>query len=286
MPRSKGEPIGVIDNPRPQPTVNLNTRLGGNRCDHDGKATVKRAELTPGPLRSVRAKIARADEHLSTIRRLDGEFETVDCHVMFTEDRELNLGYFVIQMPEPPLELSAVVGDFLSNIRSALDYMVTQVVAANPPHKPNRQTMFPICSSRDNFQEQLKRRRLAGVPSNALTIIESVQPFDLLRHPLALLDELCNADKHRDLHFTTSVASDLAVSFSRGGHVYYHMVLGNDEVRNGAVLGGVGMDLTMAQPLPDVHIDSEAEAFIAFRDVLNSWEDPLPLSATLEEIRT
>src|SRR4051794_32570517 len=84
--------------------------LGGNRCDRDGKATVKRAELTPDPLLSVRAKIARADEHLSTIRRLDGEFETVDCHVMFTEDRERNLGYFVIQMPEPPLELSAVVG--------------------------------------------------------------------------------------------------------------------------------------------------------------------------------
>ena len=28
MPRPKGEPIGVIDNPRPRPTVNLNTRFG------------------------------------------------------------------------------------------------------------------------------------------------------------------------------------------------------------------------------------------------------------------
>ena len=95
--------------------------------------------------------------------------------------------------------------------------------------------MFPICSAPEEFVSQIRGKRLAGVCQEAIKIIENIQPYHNSNHPLALLDKLYNADKHRDLNYTLSVASDLDISFIKNGSIYYQMILGNDEVRDGTV---------------------------------------------------
>lgn len=145
--------------------------------------------------------------------------------------------------------------------------------------------MFPVCSSATNFDLQVKRGRLQGVSAAAVAAVESLQPFDAKRHPLSLLDQLCNADKHRDLHFMTAVASDLEISFSRCGEVYLQTILGNDGVRDGAILGDVGIPLSMLRSRPEVEIRSSASAFVAFRDITSDWGDALGVVSSLEEIR-
>lgn len=238
----------------------------------------------PG-LVSVNLKLARAHEHLQAIATLDESFEAVDCKVTFTEDHEKNIGFFVIGLPTPPLVLGTIVGDCLHNLRSTLDYLVWQMVNSNPPEKPGRRNMFPICSSGKNFDAQVKSGRLAGVPALAAEIIERFQPFDDADHPLALLDKLYNADKHQDLNFTISVASDLDISYSRNGAVYLRTILGNDEVRDGAILGNVGIPLGMVESLPEVQIHGQAACFLAFKDHVTKWDDTIGVAETLGEIR-
>jgi hypothetical protein len=234
-------------------------------------------------LSSIKVKLDRAKEHLEEIVAIDKQFSDVPCNLVFTEDYDKGIGYFVVALPKTPIELSAIVGDCLHNLRSALDYLVWQLVLSNPPSQPSIRNMFPICSSRKNFESQLQGKRLDGVHQEAIRIIESLQPYHNSNHPLALLDSLYNADKHRDLNYTLSVASDLELSFSKNGNVYFQMILGNDEVRDGAILGNVATRLNKNVPPPDVQIHGQAVAFVAFKDYGN--DDALGVVATLSEIR-
>ena len=238
-----------------------------------------------GPLASVTMKLLRANDHLRGIRQVEAKFGAVACQVVFTEDRDKDLGYFVVHLPEPPLELSSMVGDCLHNFRATLDYLVWRMVMCNPPNEPDSRNMFPICTSPDNFAGQVKRGRLQGVPEAGAAIIEKMQPYDSTHHPLVLLDNLCNADKHRDLHLTTAVASDLDISFSRDGEVYLRTILGNDEVRNGTILGNIGVSLSKVPSRPQVEVHGQAVAFVAFKDLLSESGEAVSVGDLLEEMR-
>jgi hypothetical protein len=234
-------------------------------------------------LANIKAKLDRANEHLQEVVEIDKRFSDVQCEMVFTEDQDKGLGYFVVVLPKMPIEVSTIVGDCLHNLRSILDYLVWQLVLSNPPSQPGRRNMFPICSTSKDFESQVKGRRLAGVHQEAIKIIEKLQPYDNPNHPLALLDNLYNADKHCDLNYTLSVASDLEVSFSRNGNVYLQLILGNDEVRDGAILGNVGIPLNTNFSLPKVEVHGKAVAFVAFKDYGD--DDALGVVNTLSDIR-
>jgi hypothetical protein len=237
-------------------------------------------------LTGVRLKMSRAAEHLSALRSFDGTLASIKCEAVFTRDQERNLGYFVVQLPKPPLEWSTVVGDCLQNQRTALDYMVWQSVTANAPSQPGKKNMFPICSTEKDFVDQLKRGRLSGLTEQGIKIVTRVQPFSLPSSPLGTLSRLCNADKHRDLHLTLAVATDLDISYSRDGEVYLRTVLGNDEVRDGAVLGNVGIPLDMVDPQLEVQVHGDAQGFLAFRDLKDAYDDSVGVVSMLTEIQT
>lgn len=108
--------------------------------------------------------------------------------------------------PEAPIQWSVRAGEFAYNLRSALDHLVWQLVGVNGKC-PGRRNEFPIQdnSNRDNF-----KRALNGVSPTAVAYIESVQPYhiveraypsdaDIARKGLAILNALCNMDKHRHL---------------------------------------------------------------------------------------
>jgi hypothetical protein len=83
------------------------------------------------------------------------------------------------------------------------------VLTANK--EPGKHTAFPICKSPEVFSDQLvKRRRLHGVPDDAITEIKGLQPYvcgeDFDKHALWVIDDLCNINKHRRLVLTGSRA--------------------------------------------------------------------------------
>lgn len=95
-----------------------------------------------------------------------------------------------------------ICGDALQNIRSALDYLVWELVGANKD-KPDEANAFPVCKSADTFKEAQKRR-LRGVHPNAVAIIESLQPYHFgqgneIQSVVFVLDKLANLHKHRTI---------------------------------------------------------------------------------------
>ena len=114
--------------------------------------------------------------------------------------------FSVHDFPDLPLEWGLQLGDILNNFRSALDHAAWHLAnsESTPPLTPEKRrgVQFPILDEQAKFPDAA-RRRLAGVPSNERAIIERHQPFQNAAspgsHPLALLRDLNDTDKHRQI---------------------------------------------------------------------------------------
>lgn len=107
--------------------------------------------------------------------------------------------------PSPTVGL--VVGDYVQNLRSALDHLAWELVrrGSRPPHKPNA-VQFPIYrigrstkprgQPPKTFSNQIDRN-LPGVSSEQRAIADSYQPYHRRQWHLAVLANLSNQDKHR-----------------------------------------------------------------------------------------
>ncbi len=116
--------------------------------------------------------------------------------------------------------ISVIAGDFIQNLRIALDYLVWQLVHRES-EKPDGRHFFPIHEDPRQFNGEVKFRKrepekspLFGIPidGDAWTIIEKAQPFNCVPagppgdplatpygSPVAVLKRLSNADKHQSL---------------------------------------------------------------------------------------
>jgi hypothetical protein len=169
------------------------------------------------PLDGVRQKLVRAEEHLAPIK---AEIETCleNCSVLSERDPDVNSRFhFTLSFPAPSLRLGVIIGECLYDLRSALDHIVWQLVLRNGV-TPNHENMFPICLTPDGFARSVKKNRLRGVSVPAHALIESLQPYktpatDTHLHPLWVLNQLMNIDKHRALTLAAIRSGKNDVSF-------------------------------------------------------------------------
>jgi hypothetical protein len=159
-------------------------------------------------LDSVLQKIFRATVHMKELEtELDGYFQTNPGKAMREPNTPDNVAVFTFQPKGPiPSRFGLIVGDALQNFRSALDYLVWELVLAEN-NQPGEHNMFPICSTADAFKNAVaKRKRLLGIHPDAITEIERLQPYhlgqDWEKSILAVLDALVNVNKHRRVLLT------------------------------------------------------------------------------------
>jgi len=167
-------------------------------------------------------KLRRAEKHLSDVRvelrrlreneRPYDVVKSVETHhdVKFLVIRgHIQTGDKVFQKELE--DFSALVGDFIFNVRSALDHICVALGNNDGNQFPIYETdiwkpdIDPLSrkdrnkSGRHGFKE-----RTAGIPNPARAFIKQVQPYNtkgahVEGDPLALLHHLSNADKHRRL---------------------------------------------------------------------------------------
>ena len=109
---------------------------------------------------------------------------------------------------EPPVGWSLIVGDFVQNLRAALDHLVWQLVRANG-QQPGRSIAFPIFDQeppmrRGHRERERWKAMTRGVHPAALRFIERLQPYSPggdgpSRNVLTALRKLSNEDKHRTI---------------------------------------------------------------------------------------
>jgi hypothetical protein len=183
------------------------------------------------PLIEAREKVRRADKHFSDLEAEVATWRATDSHALPIEGR-LDGEWFVAFYREPlPIIGSALIcGDFVQNLRTALDYAVCEIASAFTGAEPTKRNQFPIYSSEDDFTAQVRnckpveRSPLFGVPidSPAWTIIEGAQPyknrgnivefegtrFDVPTD-LESVASYSNRDKHRALHVQIAMPLDV-----------------------------------------------------------------------------
>lgn len=162
----------------------------------------------PATVEGLLLKIERAAEHLESVREIVDDFREVADESLWAH-REGETGETVVftlgDVREPPPRLGIFTGDFVQNCRAALDHLAWQLVkypAQPTPEKPtaDKEIAFPIYAR----QSAYTGRELRGATPEAKALIEATQPYhagkDARSHPLWVLRELSNWDKHRVLH--------------------------------------------------------------------------------------
>ncbi|SRR5258708_6905550 len=215
----------------------------------------------------VRQKLIRAEKHFAAVLGILHTFNKGHCKLIPERDEEINaLVLRVTLEPKGSPELSAVIGDFLFNIRCVLDHLVCGI-AHRAGHPITTKHMFPITFSQDSFDDAVRRRRLDGVPTGALAIIQRLQPYNSGNEPLRWLDRLHNADKHRALNVTTVASSHTHFVWGAGG---FQTFLGAEELHDGAILP-VGVPLndpslaTLIDRLYEVKVEGECALLVRVR---------------------
>jgi len=226
----------------------------------------------------VDAEMAALDEEIRTWGEANGYTTTSDFYP------EVNVVAIRVEFATPPPIFGVRFGNVIHCCRSALDYLVTDLVLLNentPSEGPggNQFPIYtePLVSNRGDpvtFAEKTVRS-LAGVHPDHVAMIEALQPYrpenygDGTPNPLAGLAELSNIDKHRVLH---TLAAGLApgqevdVIFAGEqdvGHILkMHPILIGPHVKAGAVLGCA--EIVPCGPEPKMHIKAQLPTQLIF----------------------
>jgi hypothetical protein len=169
---------------------------------------------------SHRLKLYRADEHMRDIEALtDPLSERCKYPVIETMKPEKKGPVWEYRLDlshvQPPELLPILIGDYMFNVRSALDHLAVALA----PRKYRRKVSFPvftrdplICDERsgDYLDAEAARRWLElakYLPGDCLAALKALQPYEAAalhghvanHHALALLSAFQNADKHREL---------------------------------------------------------------------------------------
>lgn len=192
-------------------------------------ATGENSEMTApshgDPLFGVAAKIGRADY---LIEELDGRVNEfllrLDDEAITSQvgpDHDLHAYRVTMRQPLVPHQIAVLVGDVLHNLRSALDHLARALVVTSGARAVDgsRGTTFPV---RDTRREHPARLVPSAWPEID-ALVDAVQPYnwpdaDRAKHPLLVLHQLNNIDKHRLLHVAVIAGNGRVVFRDRGLH--------------------------------------------------------------------
>lgn len=215
-------------------------------------ATERRTIAVPAELVGAVAKLTHGERHFDALGREIWSFLEQDQMDLASSHEDGWQVVRVASVPEPPLEWGVSLGDGLHDFRSALDNAVASLVRL-AGGEPSRSNEFPILvDTPENRREKILSTALRGVLSAYQQPIREAQPYlsgeGRYRHPLAVLQSLSNADKHRLVHVATVRPAD--------GEYRLRTTVGNEvvEQRQGPdmLTFAAGQELVRARVQPDV----------------------------------
>jgi hypothetical protein len=161
-------------------------------------------------LRGVRAKLQRADTNIGDLDKIVRPLADRATNSIVREEHgdpdTPRLIYRVIDIPDIDDQCAAIVGDALFDMRSALDHLAAQLALLDGKIITTEYAYFPIHGNPLNKKGNPRQIGIPGVTNpQVIAALEDAQPYkavndyghDLWNIGLWLINELCNADKHR-----------------------------------------------------------------------------------------
>lgn len=227
-------------------------------------------------LDGISLKIIRAQEHLNAVKDEITGYHRMNPYTIRAEKKGEVWEFAPIVRQEPPLYLSAIVGDCVTNLRSALDYIIWGLCSRHagrilePPPIGRDKPYFPIFQDSNRYQEMAKRLARYKIPASVLAEIESVQPYHGGYEPLWCLRILVNQDKHRLPLLTIGITSTMYLNVA-------------DVAESEACTSlSVAESMLPAGFTPNnMQVDSQITGYVTFKDTGMPRE---PVDVTLENI--
>lgn len=192
----------------------------------------------------------------------------------------------------PTDDFAAVIGDCVQNFRSALDHLTFALAekhSGSLSKEDARACQFPVVGDETKkgqtgagpamFRDQAIARDIKGLSPAAQTIIEGLQPYQLganfRAHPLWVLTELSNTDKHRFIHVVSWKSKVLGLSPVRGfvpadfppGANEMKIEVYECAVEGETVIARVpNFFLNIFEKDADMHVKIDAGLIVAFKD--------------------
>jgi hypothetical protein len=247
------------------------------------------------PLAGCEAKLLRAQQNLKFLDDeiggyLDRHVEPIPRVSQFDPETRRMVWSFVA-VEEPDLILAAVVGDFIHDLRSALDHLAFELSFRDTGGTiPSRKIAFPCCRTQAAWLSPSTEAKLKGINKRHRAMIYRAQPCyrrkdaptnprTNVRRPrraLADLESFWNDDKHRTLQPVASAPFNL----------YGEIVAIRDCVVSGTlhlerdVFGRPIMAGTRAfwlpvrptGPNPQVEMDFQVAVLVTFRNGLTALD--------------
>ena len=155
------------------------------------------------------AKFDRAIEHLETLERECERFLKAQPYSVSTKF-EPETGCYVARFYSRrtvPLRVSVIVGEFIHDLRSALEHVAWVLAASNTDDVESlwkagirEKITFPVAKTPEAFD---RHSLVSFITADARTVLNRLQPHNLgrpalaKRHPLSALHDFWNVDKHR-----------------------------------------------------------------------------------------
>jgi len=166
---------------------------------------------------SARKKLDRAKFHLDELDRAVHAFRE-DSPYKFDMGSAGNEPYkpdfwidvTVSEAPPVPNEWALITGDILTNLRGSLDHAVFPHIHRMKPDLDRKHIKYPIHDRKEQWEPKKPWFERA-----VRDVIGDSQPYraaDHGRHPLRVLRELVNMDKHRDLVIANYAVDDFQVA--------------------------------------------------------------------------
>jgi hypothetical protein len=224
---------------------------------------------------SFHLKLRRAREHFGAFNEAAKWWlETEPYRVAQEIDAEADTKQVVVIADrQPPERLSLMLGDAIQNLRSSLDYLIGDLARASSSGylmpSIERDLQFPITTKRASLKGAVRHQaRLRLVPLRAGALIQKLQPYrrgqNPATHPLWILHQLSNIDKHRRIPLLMAVVSSVDYDSVRVGSVGSLTMGGTGPFKHKAILlayspanadvdvnlGSVRVDIALGEGLP------------------------------------
>lgn len=163
-------------------------------------------------------KVKRAQHHMVELKRCARAYADSHPYEVVSVRRQPkghpDTWFFSLQVTQQPDPMIAVIlGDFVHNLRSALDHIIVACV----PAQKRKSASMPIVTAdiwlqdasgkyivADDEAREKYRIAAGGLPDDAWALVDRFQPYHMPleerdRHSFAVISRLENADKHRQL---------------------------------------------------------------------------------------
>ena len=234
-------------------------------------------------LEAIFDRLDRAEENLNAIKgELLSYYNSDPCTMSGEyqpdEDGRRGNGAWNIKVDRMPARLNTLIGEFLHDLRSALDHLAWQFVLHNGG-KPSTDTSFPILKvtpPTNKKGEQTLPNVAGGVSLRARTLVGEAQPYEFgagyAEHPLWILHQLWNIDKHRHV-------------LAKGGRTEAHFLGAVPAFTYTARFDSATVDAAKYVLVPD-NPNMDVDAYLLVQVSLNEPEHGIetPLLQALEQI--